>query len=83
VACRLPLFDFLPVVFQFWSADDDFPASIQLLWDKNTTDFMHFETVWYAAGYVLDRLAALVSENEKNRRVPPGPPCFFCLQMLE
>ena len=60
---ELALFDFLPVVFQFWSADDDFPASIQLLWDKNTTDFMHFETVWYAAGYVLDRLAALVSEK--------------------
>ena len=63
VAYRLPLFDFLPVVFQFWSSDDDFPASIQMLWDKNTTDFMRFETVWYAAGYVLDRLWELISEN--------------------
>lgn len=63
VAYRLPLFDFLPVVFQFWSADDEFPASLQLLWDKHTTDFMHFETVWYAAGYVLDRLTALVLEK--------------------
>ena len=63
VAYRLPLFDFLPVVFQFWRSDDEFPASIQLLWDRNTTDFMHFETVWYAAGHVLDRLTELVSEE--------------------
>ncbi|MBD5152363.1 MAG: DUF3786 domain-containing protein [Oscillibacter sp.] len=64
VAYRLPLFDFLPAAVQFWSSDDEFPASLQLLWDKNILDFMHFETVWYAAGYLLDRLQELVEDME-------------------
>lgn len=60
VAYRLPLFDFLPVAIQFWSSDDEFPASLQLLWDQNTLRMMHYETVWYAAGFLLDSLAELV-----------------------
>lgn len=62
VAYRLPLFDFLPVAVQFWNSDEEFPASLQLLWDKNVLDFMHFETVWYAAGHLLDRLQELAEE---------------------
>lgn len=62
VAYRLPLFDFLPVALQFWSSDDEFPASLQLLWDRNTLDFMHFETVWYAAGHLTRRLEQLAEE---------------------
>ncbi|MDE7245935.1 MAG: DUF3786 domain-containing protein [Oscillospiraceae bacterium] len=61
VAYRLPLFDFMPVILQFWNSDDEFPASLQVLWDKNTTDFMHFETVWYALGHLLDRLQELLT----------------------
>lgn len=64
VAYRLPLFDFLPAALQFWNSDEEFPASLQLLWDKNVLDFMHFETVWYAAGYLLDRLQELVEDME-------------------
>lgn len=56
VAFRLELFPFLPVRLQFWHADEDFPADLQLLWDENTLDFMHYETVWYAAGYIRARL---------------------------
>lgn len=62
VACRLPLFDFLPVAVQFWSADEDFPSSLELLWDKNILDFMHYETVWYAAGHLLARLRELCGQ---------------------
>lgn len=59
VAYRLPLFTFLPVMVQFWNSDDEFPAALHLLWDKNILDFMHFETVWYAAGHLTDRLLEL------------------------
>ena len=62
VAYRLPLFDFLSVFLQFWSSDDEFPASLHLLWDKNILDFMHFETVWYAAGHLLERLQDLAEQ---------------------
>ena len=56
VAYQIPLFDFLPVVFQFWNSDEEFPATIELFWDKNILDFMHYETVWYAASHLLERI---------------------------
>lgn len=61
VAYQLPLFDFLPAAIQFWSSDEEFPASLRLLWDKNVLQFMHFETVWYAAGHLMERLEELTS----------------------
>lgn len=63
VAYQIPLFDFLPCVFQFWNSDEEFPASIALFWDKNILDFMHYETVWYAASHLLERIR---EEMEKS-----------------
>lgn len=56
VAYRIPMFDFLPVRFSFWEADEDFPAEIRVLWDTNVQSFMHFETLFYAAGHLLRRI---------------------------
>lgn len=53
---RIPVFDFLPVRFVFWRADEDFPAQVRMLWDTNIQSFMHFETIWYAAGHLLSRI---------------------------
>ena len=60
IAYRLDLFPFLPVLLQFWQADDEFPASLQLLWDTNTLDFVHYETTYYIAGHLLSRLRELM-----------------------
>ena len=56
VAYRIPLFDFLPMRFAFWQSDEDFPPEIKMLWDSNIMQFMHFETIWFAAGHLLSRL---------------------------
>ena len=56
VAYQIPLFDFLPVVFQFWDSDDEFPASLNMLADKNMLEYMHYETVWFAVGHLMARL---------------------------
>lgn len=56
VSYRIPLFDFMPVILQFWDADDEFDAALKIMWDRNTLDFMHFETTFYAAGHLLKRL---------------------------
>lgn len=61
VAYRIKLFDFLPVVFQFWRSDEDFPASITLLWDAATLDFMKYETMCYAEALLLQRLRKLMA----------------------
>ncbi len=63
VACRIPMFDFLPVQFAFWQEDEDFPPEIRILWDSNVLSFMHYETLWFAAGHMMRRLEELISES--------------------
>lgn len=60
VSYQIPMFDFLPVMLQFWDADDEFEAVLKLMWDRRTLDFMRYETTWYAAGHLLKRLEALM-----------------------
>ena len=56
LVCRFQVTPFFPVLLQFWSGDEEFPAKLQLLWDRNTTSFLHFETTFYLQGDLLDRL---------------------------
>lgn len=34
-----------------------------ILWDKKALDFMHFETLYYVIGLLLQRLAELCDKN--------------------
>lgn len=56
VAYELQLFSFLPVIIRFWEADEEFPASLQILVDKNTPDYMHYETLMFALSHLFDRI---------------------------
>lgn len=56
VAYLVPVFDRISMIFQFWRSDEDFPSEIKFFWDLNITDFMHFETVWYASGHILNKI---------------------------
>ena len=58
VAYVLDVFDFFPVCVRFWDADEEFPASLQFLWDANALDFLYYETLWYVMDEVLDRIEA-------------------------
>lgn len=60
VCYKLWLFPFFPVIFQFWEGDEEFDPRIMLLWDRRTLDFMHFETTFYAMGFLLDTLQRYV-----------------------
>lgn len=55
-AYLIPVFDRISMIFQFWRSDEDFPSEIKFFWDLNITDFMHFETVWYASGHILKKI---------------------------
>ena len=44
------------VEFRFWEADDEFPASLQILADRNTLDYMHYETLMFALTHLFSRL---------------------------
>ena len=62
VAYRLDTFPFLPVLLRFWQADEEFPPSLQLLWDLNTLDFVHYETTYYIADHLISRLRELTEQ---------------------
>ncbi len=46
----------LPVQIKFYRSDEEFPASVTLLWDKNILHFLRYETVYYLAKCLLVRL---------------------------
>ena len=70
VYCRFELFPFFPLQFRFWDADDEFPAQIRPLWDRNSLQFMHFETLYYVMGAFLGKLLRLFhSESIKGREI--------------
>lgn len=63
MAYQLWLFPFLPVILRFWDADEDFPASLQVLLDQNTLDFIHYETLMFALSHLMQRLRQLGSAD--------------------
>lgn len=56
ITCRIPVTHFFPVLLQFWEGDDEFPPKLQLMWDRNTDSFLHFETTFYLQGDLIERL---------------------------
>ncbi len=60
VSYRLPIFDFLPVILQFWDSDEEFGPVLKLMWDENILSYMHYETTWFAAAHLWERLAGLM-----------------------
>lgn len=56
LTCKFQATPFFPVLLQFWEGDDEFPPKLMLLWDRNTDQFMHFETTFYLQGDLLERL---------------------------
>lgn len=55
----------LPVILRFRESDDEFPASLQVLVDRNILEYMHYETVMFAIGHLLERVG---EEMEKKQR---------------
>ena len=56
VSSIIPLFDFFPVMMQFWDADEEFDAKLKFMWDLNATDFMHYESIAFATDHLVARL---------------------------
>lgn len=55
---QFPLFGDLTVKLKFYRADEDFPASVTLLWEENLLQFVYYETVFYIAGFLLNSILA-------------------------
>lgn len=53
---RFPMFGPLSVILKFYHSDEEFPASVTLLWEENILQFLYYETVFYAAGFLLESI---------------------------
>jgi len=53
----IELLDGLEILVQLWHGDEEFAPRLCLLWDENTTRYIRYETTWYAAGLLRQRLA--------------------------
>lgn len=63
LTCRFPVTGFFSVLLQFWEGDEEFPPRLLILWDRNTMQFMHFETTFYLQGDLLERLRCYLEER--------------------
>ncbi|MGN0362283.1 MAG: DUF3786 domain-containing protein [Bilifractor sp.] len=60
VSYLLPVFPFLKLWFQYWDSDEEFPASVQFLWDKNALEILHYEILFYTSKYVEEKIKELI-----------------------
>ena len=64
VGFQFPLFADITVLLKFYHSDEDFPASITLLWDANTLQFIYYETVFYIAGFLLGSIQQIMDQQQ-------------------
>lgn len=57
------MFEFLPIVLQYWDSDEEFPPMLKIMWDKNIINYMHYETTYFAASHLLKRIQELVDSQ--------------------
>ncbi len=63
VAAKLYPFSFLPVIIQYWEADDEFPANLKFMFDENILDYMHFETIFFMMGHIVKRIQDMMETH--------------------
>ena len=63
VAAKLYPFTFLPVIIQYWEADEEFPANLKFMFDENILDYMHFETIFFMMGHIVKRIQEMIETN--------------------
>ena len=67
------VFPFLPFVIQLWEGEEGIPPAMRFLWDRNTKDYLRFETMFYAIGHILKALTTAIG-GEKAAAVLKNTP---------
>lgn len=60
---QFPVFAELSVILKFYRADEEFPASLTLLWDDNSLCYLYYETVFYIAGFLLNSISNQMKQH--------------------
>lgn len=64
---RSPFSTGFPYIFSFGMGMRILPQ-IRILWDENTTRYLHFETTFYITAYLLAALRTRVEKEERERQ---------------
>lgn len=67
VSYRIPIFSYngsIDVALDFWASDEEFPPQLTILCDKNLLQYLHYETVWFMVGYLVERIKELMNIEE-------------------
>ena len=64
VAYAIELFGGLCIGIQLWLGDEEFPPSLRFLWDENALMYIRYETMYYARGLLLQRLAEKMGKGD-------------------
>lgn len=56
IGFRLELIPGFPVLLQFWHSDDEFKPQLRLLWDENSMQYLRYETMFFAADLLIQRI---------------------------
>lgn len=56
IGYKVAVFPNLSVILKFYHSDEDFPAQLTVLWDRNTLELVKYETTYYIAGVLFRRL---------------------------
>lgn len=62
IGYQIPVWGEVSVLIKFYAADEEFPAQITMLFDENLLSFIFYETVFYMAMFVLDRIVEKMKE---------------------
>lgn len=60
IGYKIPIFGDFSIILKFYYSDDEFPAQTTILWDENTLAFIFYETAFYIAGFVLNKIAEIM-----------------------
>ena len=56
IGYAIELLDGLRIFVQLWHGDEEFPSRLRCLWDENTSQYLRYETTWYAVGLLMQRI---------------------------
>lgn len=60
MVAKLYPFTFLPVIIQYWEADEEFSANLKFMFDENILDYMHFETIFFMMSHIIKRIQEMM-----------------------
>lgn len=63
IGFQFPLFQELRLILKFYQRDEEFPATLTLLWDENLLQYVYYETVFYIAGFFLETIVKKTQQH--------------------